>query len=81
MRAGAGGVSAEGGARKQEKEKKEVQEKEKKEVKEDKEEEADDPFAVSSLSQQEPADSNGSCRCHARSVLIYYIIQCTKIPI
>jgi len=64
-------VSAEGGARKQEKEKKEVQEKE---VKEDKEEEADDPFAVSSLSQQEPADSNGSCRCHARSVLIYYII-------
>ena len=61
-----GGVSAECGARKQEKAKKEVEE--------EKEEEADDPFAVSSLSQQEPADSNGSCRCHARSVLIYYII-------
>ena len=66
MRAGAEGVSAEGGARKQEKEKKEVED--------EKEEDADDPFAVSSLSQQEPADSNGSCRCHARSVLIYYII-------
>ncbi len=66
-------MSAEGGAR--------TQEKQKEEVEEEKEVEADDPFAVSSLSQQEPADSNGSCRCHARSVLIYYIIQCTKIPI